>query len=65
MYYGSPVAGAPYAGGDPKEAAKAAADEEIAFLKGQAELLKEELKAVEERLKELSGPEKGKTEEDR
>lgn len=64
-FYGAPVAGMTYTGRNPEEAAKAAVQEETAFLKEQAELLKEELKAVEERLEDLSRPEKGKPEEER
>ena len=62
-FYGAPLYGAPYTGRNPEEVAKAAAEQETAFLKEQAELLKEELEAVEQRLKDLSGLEKGKAEE--
>jgi len=64
-FYGAPFAGTAYAGQNPEEAAKAAVEDETAYLKEQAEFLKEELKAIEERLKDLSDPEKRKTEEDR
>ncbi|MEW5867539.1 MAG: DUF5320 domain-containing protein [Bacillota bacterium] len=64
-FYGAPFYGASYAGQNPEEAAKAAAEQETAFLKEQAEFLKGELKAVEERLKDLTGPEKDKAEEDK
>jgi hypothetical protein len=61
--YGVPFPGAPYAGRDPKEAAKAAAEHEAALLRQQAEFLTEELEAVKERLEQLAGSEEDKTEE--
>ncbi|NPV81792.1 MAG: DUF5320 domain-containing protein [Firmicutes bacterium] len=62
-FYPAPFYGVPYTAQNPEEAIKTASEQEMAFLKEQAEFLKEELKGIEERLKELGGPEKGGAEE--
>ncbi|NPV52698.1 MAG: DUF5320 domain-containing protein [Firmicutes bacterium] len=59
-YYGAPFPGAPYAA--PATQQPAASEQEMALLKEQAEFLREGLKGIEERLKELSGSEQGKDE---
>lgn len=64
-FYLTPPYWVPYTARDPKDAAKAVAEQEVAFLKERAEFLKEELKGIEERLRELDTSEKGKTEEDK
>ena len=64
VFHGIPPYGTPYPGLCPEYEAEATTDEEVAFLKEQATLLKEELEAVQGRLEELGRQETGSTDRD-